>query len=352
MAIELVVALAFVASAVWAGQNVEVVNEQFENAELTGVDIEQMYAIVAAYRRVLERPPTEDELQRARHKIGMDPDFDIPALEIALRGSEEYRRLVGIQKNVKFSELGVEATESMIRGKLYDMYKSITGNEPDGVTMDFLYSRYRHTNLSDAYVTALIQQMAANPARASHGGVNAGKTTSSRSPAHSAAPAQGQSLYGRASSIADSMYKQIANGLSADGEDDSTPVWARVLTALGVDPQEVCRRPELVEDKLRSMSSNGTEDSRDTEAYRKKLCRSSRNAMLESIGYDSGKPIGSWTMPQSMYNEEMRKTRSDGAAHAAAMVDQTELIGLPLAEPNPEAMRDTIGPNGKDMVLF
>ena len=124
--------------------------------QLVGIQYERYYAVITAYRRVLERPPTEDELQRMTMRIGSDPEFDVASLEQELRHSPEYRRLTGMQKNTMYSELDDVVSEKALKTKLTDMYKRVTGQEIDDVTMDFLFARYRHSSLNDAYITALM----------------------------------------------------------------------------------------------------------------------------------------------------------------------------------------------------
>ena len=262
------------------------VPEHFEQPAYTGADYESYYAIVSAYRRVLERAPTEDEMQRARVRLSTDAEFDIPALETSLRASEEFRRLVGLQKNASLANVDGIVTESSLRAKISDIYSRITGQVPDEVTADFLYARYRHTNLSDAYITALIQQMATG--------------TTDPSPVEPPPGADPNAADPNAShpSSARAGPAETAQGT---GSSDTVPVSREVLRSLGLTEEEARLDPDAVAHRLREISQNMHSCSQDaeTDKYRKTVCMRDRQAMLDSVGYDEGAPIGSWAMPSN-----------------------------------------------------
>jgi hypothetical protein len=273
--------------------------EHFEQPEYTGIDYERLYAITTAFRRVLERPPTEAELQEYKNKLSLDPEFDIPALEVHLRQSAEFKRLVGTQKNSTLAEIDGVVSEQAIRGKLADMYTRITGQTIDDVTMELLYSRYRHTNLSDAYITALIQQMA-DVSKSGGPRASDGQSNKNGAPSHTETNRGGT---------------DTKNGYAAaaDGKDPNAITIEREwLKSLGLTDADLVGGPSEVLARLKTLATSCRDSDITKDTYAKgQICARERQRMLDSIGYDEGDPVGSWTMPKNRDEYALSKARSD-----------------------------------------
>lgn len=286
--------------------------EGFETPQYAGIDYERLFAIVTAFRRVLERPPTEEELQKYRNKLSLDPEFDVPALETELRQSAEYKRLVGAQKNSNLAAIDGVVSEAAIRGKLRDMYFRIAGQNPDDVTMDLLYSRYRHTNLSDAYITALIQQMV---------NVDGKRATGSSKPSGS-------------DGVASSAASVTATHGSAAGNEDSISIEKAWLRSLGLTEEDLRGSPGDILAKLKNLARTCRQSDIDKDRYHKKqICLRDKLRTLDSINYDVGEPMGSWTMPINRDQRVLHNERQDYSRLKASNA-QTALIGTLLTDIN------------------
>lgn len=294
--------------------------EHFGEPAFEGIDYERYYLVVAAFRRILERPPTKEELERNRHRLAMDPDFDAGALETALRDTDEYRRLVGLQKNTTTADLEGALTEDAVRKKVSELYTRVTGKAPDGTDLQFLYERYRKSDLNDAYITALVEQMAAKVPEPDRG--------------PEAAPA-GAADTGAGSS--GTTKWSLANSTVAASR--------AVLRALGLGESDAAASPEAIARRVRQLAEDADKCKKPSEQMSTKdakafACRREREAMLESINYDEGEPMGSWTMPISRDQVLVEATRHEGRvpgstqaeAPACATADQTSLIGTPIDE--------------------
>jgi hypothetical protein len=304
--VEAAIAISCVSLFVWWNHRCIWAAEHFEQPAYTGIDYERLYAITTVFRRVLERPPTEAELQEYRGKLSLDPDFDIPALETELRQTPEFKRLVGIQKNSTLAEVDGVVSEQAIRGKLADIYNRITGQAIDDVTMDLLYSRYRHTNLSDAYITALIQQMANVP----------GKSDQDSSQEAGAGSDKGAAK----GTMAGASSNAFRSGDHADASDGAHPtpgsgaitIEREWLKDLGLSDADINGGPSKVLARLRAVATSCRESDVTKDMYAKaKICTRERQRMLNSIGYDEGEPMGSWTMPKNRDAAVYDKARSD-----------------------------------------
>ena len=292
--------------------------EQFTQPGFTGIDYERLYAVSTAFRRVLERPPTEAELQLYENKLSLDPEFDVPALEVYLRQTAEYKRLVGMQKNSSFAEIDGVVSEQAIRGKLADMYFRITGQKADDVTMELLYSRYRHTNLSDAYITALIQQMADVSGTGGPGGVDSATRTSS------SAALSGSGGNGSAGGNGDEGSAVNADAIT-DG--DSVTIEKAWLRSLGLTEDDLKGDPQAILEQIKKLSESCKATDVAEDRYKKmQLCKRERQRMLDSIGYDEGALVGSWTMPHSRDEHLFDEARRDQSGLRASQ-ETSSLVG-------------------------
>lgn len=300
--------------------------ERFEQPAYTGIDYERLYAITSAFRRVLERPPTEAELQEYKNKLSLDPEFDIPALEVRLRQSAEFKRLVGTQKNSTLAEVDGVVSEQAIRGKLADMYNRITGQTVDDVTMELLYSRYRHTNLSDAYITALIQQM--NSASSNQGPIPSNGLASDANQNGTNQGGAGEPSPGEASNNGNGQVA-AANGTDAN----AITIEREWLKSLGLTDADIVGGPSEVLARLKTLATSCRDSDISKDTYAKgQICARERQRMLDSIGYDEGDPVGSWTMPKNRDEYAFNKARSD-QKDLKASVDDPSLYGSLLPPP-------------------
>lgn len=272
-----------------------------ERPKLVGVDYERMYAVVAAYRRILERAPSEDELQRMQVRLAGEDTFDVAKLETELRESAEYRRLVGLQKNSVYGEIDAVVSETALKNKLADIYTRITGLKIDTVAMDFLYSRYRHSALNDAYITALIQQMMAYSGR-SPGGEGAESQTSGQSGQSNQADPNPQAPPAESIAASAGSAPDISSGMS---ESASSAMWR----ALGLSEEEARADPDRVAARITALADAGVDTSACSDLYRKKACRLDTAATLDSIRYDEGEPMGSWMPPRNRDNYALEAAR-------------------------------------------
>lgn len=285
--------------------------EPFEAPQYSGIDYERMLAVTNAFRRVLERPPSEAELIEFENKLSSDPEFDVPALETHLRQSPEYKRLVNLQSNsFNVSMEGGLVSEHAIRGKLADMYQRITGQKVDTVTMDLLYSRYRHTNLSDAYITALIQQMA-----------------STGTVANGSARGDLSARIGGAFDDGSRSGKRSGAPLESG---DALTVEKKWLRSLGLSERDLAGDPQRVLARIREVAMRGSGGEQDVanktwptrrgsaSECDKKITRAmcglkslERSRTLQSIRYEEGAPMGSWTLPRNKDDRSLGLARMD-----------------------------------------
>jgi len=313
--VEAAIAISCVSLFVWWNHRCIWTAEHFEQPAYTGIDYERLYAITTVFRRVLERPPTEAELQAYRGKLSLDPDFDIPALETELRQTAEFKRLVGIQKNSTMAEVDGVVSEQAIRGKLADIYNRITGEAIDDVTMDLLYARYRHTNLSDAYITALIQQMANVPGTSDQ--------PSDKPPSESGAK-KGNMAGASSSAIRSGDHADASDGAHPTPGSGSVTIEREWLKDLGLSDADISGGPSQVLARLRAIATSCRESDVTKDMYAKaKICTRERQRMLNSIGYDEGEPMGSWTMPRNRDTAVYDKARSDHKGLKASVGDSS-----------------------------
>lgn len=326
-AVELFVAASIIAAfAIWYGRARDPAvasREHFADPQYTGIDYERLYAITTAFRRVLERPPTEDELQRFKSKLSLDPEFDVPALENALRQSAEYKRLVGLQKNSSLANVDGVVSEQAIRGKLSDMHVRITGSKPDDITMELLYSRYRHTNLSDAYITALIQQIAGEPG--SKDAVEKGSGTGH---------VRGGDEKGGADAGGSTEFADVSDNMQRDGE-ETIGIERAWLRSLGLNEEQSQGTPEQVVSRLKEIAKSCREATSGESAAcdKRTRCEREQKRVLDSIGYQKGESVGSWTMPQSRDVARLERERNDHRKLRAS-ADRTMLGVSPISDSN------------------
>lgn len=307
------------------GARVSRSSEGYEN-KATGVDYEVFFAIVRAYKGILDRPPSETELQTQRERLESDASFDVPALERALRTTPEYRRLVALQKNLVYPEMEGLVTEQQIRAKVSSMYLATTGSTPDATTMEFLLDRYRQSQLNDAQLQALIESIY---------GIGAGKGVGAEAVASGGVDVDGanqtaeEALYGKLGLTAGEIARIVASvgpgggaGVGTAGSLDSGAGGA----CPGRQPP-ACTRPSddgSPDDLMAAVRQRGLDEVR---AMCRSNARSDRDAELARAGYGPGDPIGSWTMPKPLTTPVCIASRP---AEVRPDRSQTALIGTLL----------------------
>jgi hypothetical protein len=231
----------------------------------TGVDYEVYFAIVDTYQRVLDRAPSESELQEQRNRLETDAKYDVPALERVLRSSAEYRRLVALQKNLVHSELEGLLTEQQILAKVRSMYLEATGEAPDDATLQFLLERYRASQLDDASLTALIENIGGPGGRPSAHGSEAALYEKLGMTKEQVASLLDGVVGVRSGERACEKKLACPSGRGDDGSPDA------LMAAMSARNR----------DEMRSLCKAGT--------------RADRDAELRRAGFGPGDPVGSWT---------------------------------------------------------
>jgi hypothetical protein len=306
----------------------------------TGVDYELFFSIVNAYKTILDRPPSEAEIQMQKARLTNDPKFDIAQLEMALRQSGEYRRLVALQRNTVYAELEGTMTDRQVVQKVVEMYRSIAGNEPDDATTAFLLERYRKSRLDDAYLNALIQNITMTPREGAEqyvgpdgpGGPKA--QTGTGSDAGSGSDLQtaialyeklGMDTTALKAGTVDPLAMMRALVAKAAGQKGagSEGTWKAMGDRCPVDPHLA----DMTPDELSKLVSD-----RNRDALQKAACANSwlKNMdALKAAGYGEGKKVGSWTLP-----EKLRAPVCVGGRDGAygPVNAQTSLIGTLLTD--------------------
>lgn len=286
--------------------------EHFTDAkrDFVGVDYEMYYAILDAYASILDRVPSEAELQAQKVRLQSDDQYDIPRLQLALRASDEYRRLVGLQKNSTLSAAEGVVTETQLRNKLAAMYTKVTGSAADPGTLDFLYAKFMDSGMNDAYVTALIE----NIGTASATGSGAGAGGSGAGAGGSGAGAGG--VIGRVEDAATSFAKQL--GVNGGGGGASATNAAAVAAAAA---------------EIKALLATSCAASNGSPEGDRSACNAAAGRIhardLAAAGYKSGPPLGSWTMPVPIQAPTCVGAKG---TKALALPTQTELLGTPLQD--------------------
>lgn len=308
-----------------------------DGAAQTGVDYELFFSIVNAYKTVLDRPPSEAEIQMQKARLSNDPKFDIARLEATLRQSGEYRRLVALQRNTVYAELEGTMTDRQVLDKVMEMYREVAGNEPDDATTAFLLERYRKSRLDDVYLRALIENITMAPRGGQEqyvGPDGPGEPRASAADAGSGSDLQAMiALYdklgidttalkaGRVDPAA--FLKALATQAEKDKAQGADGTWKAMGSKCPVDPHLADMSPDQLAQLV---------DQRNRENLKRAACASSWLKNLDELkaaGYGEGKKIGSWTLP-----EKLRAPVCVGGREGAygPVNAQTSLIGTLLSD--------------------
>ena len=119
--------------------------------------------IIAAFERVLDRRPTDDELTRARQRLHEDPAFSLQVLELQLNSLPERQRLVATQTNALATELEGVFTREQIKRHVRDVYQDIVGKPPDKATETLLTDKFVKAGLDQHELMNLIKSVSIIP---------------------------------------------------------------------------------------------------------------------------------------------------------------------------------------------
>jgi hypothetical protein len=318
----IVTAIVVVAAITWSGTRRR---ETFKD------DGALFFTIVHAYKTTLDRPPSEAEIQMQKSRMLRDPEFDIAKLEMALRQSGEYRRLVALQRNTVHADLEGTMTDRQVHQKVVQMYMTAAGSDPDDATTAFLLERYRKSRLDDTYLRALIQNITMTPidsksadkeeetsaADAGSGSdlEEAAATAKKLNVDTDALKAGGVDPVAIVKVLSDKARQQRAHG--AEG------AWKAMGNKCPVDPHLADMPP----DKLSALVND-----RNRTVLREAACANSWLKTMDDLkaaGYGEGKKIGSWTLP-----EKLRAPVCVGGKDGAygPINEQTSLIGTLLTD--------------------
>jgi hypothetical protein len=312
-----------------------------KGAAQTGLDYELFFTIVNAYKTTLDRPPSEAEIQMQKARLANDPAFDIAKLEMTLRQSGEYRRLVTLQQNAVHAELEGTMTDRQVLQKVVEMYKEVAGNDPDDATTAFLLERYRKSRLDDVYLSALIENitMAPSESRGRYVGPDGPGEPKAVDTSEAVDAGSGSdlkaliALYEKlgidtAALKAGKMnpahqVKALALQAVKDKALGAEGTWKAMGSKCPVDPQLVDMTPDALSKLVSSRNRETLKSAACANAWLKNMDE------LKAAGYGPGKKIGSWTLP-----EKLRAPVCVGGRDGAygPINSQTSLIGTLLTD--------------------
>jgi hypothetical protein len=316
------------------------------------VDYEIFFTIVNSYKTVLDRPPSEAEIQMQKARLSDDKDFTVMKMEASLRQSAEYQRLVALQKNTVFADLEGLLTERQLIDLIKTRYAKVAGHEPDDKTLEFLLDRYRKSQLDDVYLQALIENVTMTPMAASGyvgpGGPGGARGTGGADGKGGAGGADGAGGDASASArlfailgLDEATIKRVLSGDDAitkkaleDArrlkEQDGAAFGAKCPVGGTCSLSSTCAANPAVADMSPDQVCDYVKDGAQR-AMRAQACnyaKVKRAQELADAGMKEGKAIGSWTMPVS----SRTPVCIGGGAVPRAVSDQSALIGTLLTD--------------------
>jgi hypothetical protein len=275
--------------------------ETFRDGAGTGVDYEQFFAIVNAYKTTLDRQPSEAEIQMQKRRLESDPTFDIPTLETTLRQSGEYRRLVALQRNTVYAELEGTMTDRQVVQKVIDVYREAAGSDPDDATTAFLLERYRHARLDDGYLRRLAESIAVAPDAVQKQAKpdvkpDAGSGSDLRAilALYDDLGIDATSLKGRKVDprvLVKEMAERVRKARAKEGAGGTQKAAGSACPA---DPQLADMPPDALSKLVSERSRENLKTAACANTWLKTMDE------LKAAGYGEGKKIGSWTMPEKL----------------------------------------------------
>jgi hypothetical protein len=287
------------------------------------------FDIVNAYKTTLDRLPSEAEIQMQKARLLDDPEFDVAKLEMSLRQSGEYRRLITLQRNEVHADLEGTMTDRQVLDKVIHVYRTAVGSEPDDATTSFLLERYRKSRLDDVYLHTLIQNISMTPivhkladkeAPETDPVIDAGSGSDLKEVAQSGVDTDALKA-GRVDPI--ELVEVLSSKARHQKAQGASGAWKAMGSKCPVDPHLV----DMPLDKLSSLVSD-----RNRSVLREAACANSwlrTMDELKSVGYGEGKKVGSWTLP-----EKLRAPVCIGGKDGAygPINEQTSLIGTLLTD--------------------
>lgn len=142
------------------------------DASDTGVDIEgfsrgppvdEMFEIVSAFTRVLDRRPTERELASVKRRLRDDPAYSTGVLEHQLMLSTERKRRVSTQTNALKTELEGLYSTQQVRLHVRSVYADTIGSTPSAEAERFLVQKYVDSGMDEHELMRLTKAISIVP---------------------------------------------------------------------------------------------------------------------------------------------------------------------------------------------
>lgn len=314
-----------------------------DNKGASGIDYEIFHSIVNSYRTILDRPPSEAEVQMQLGRLSHDKVYTVMKMDQSLRQSAEYRRLVALQKNTVHADFEGVVSDRQTIEIVKARYMKIAGHEPDETTLKFLLEKYRKSQLDDVYLQALIENVTMTPMAAS-GYVG---------PTGPGSPKTGSGSRNGASDSVSNSIDRTSDSDAAErlysilGLDEATvkailagddAVTRKALEAARLERQKdgcaISQRCSLTKNMTPDQVADYVKDGaqRDMKIQACNYAKVQRAQELANAGLKPGRPVGSWTMPEQSRTPVCIGGKSD----PVALNSQTALLGTLLEDQQPK----------------
>jgi hypothetical protein len=113
--------------------------------------------IIRVFEKVLQRLPSNDELDMYQNEMEKDTSFDSDKLKKRLIRSSEYKQLQSLQTNKVDAELPGNVTDAQLNLNITTIYQSVYPDlHPNGEFMEFLKEKYIDYQLNDQKLKQLL----------------------------------------------------------------------------------------------------------------------------------------------------------------------------------------------------
>lgn len=129
----------------------------------SGPPVEESVSTADAFVRILDRTPTEAEMNAVKSRLRHDPTFSTAVLEHILALSPERTRRVATQTNALKTELDGLYTRQQVRLHVRGVYADVTGSEPSSEAERFLMQRYVASGMDEHALIRLTKAIAIVP---------------------------------------------------------------------------------------------------------------------------------------------------------------------------------------------
>lgn len=128
-----------------------------------GPPVDEMFEIVSAFERVLDRRPTERELESVTKRLRDDPTYSTGVLEHQLMLSTERKRRVATQTNALKTELEGLYSRQQVRLHVRAAYADAIGTTPSAEAERFLLQRYVDSGMDEHELIRLTKAISIVP---------------------------------------------------------------------------------------------------------------------------------------------------------------------------------------------